>query len=238
MWNYNWILIFLGRTTRWDECLYYPTSGWVWSVTGSWYGITHISACIHDSNNIPMAICLCFRGRATWLDYSPQIFILMSGWVICQRWWHVTLELCNHACKLSFTLFHIHFRLQAAILISHLPWHWRVFTLVSSYFWTPKFGVSAGRSLIFYSNREILVTSSRKPPFWICVVVPQDIRHLRHLKILPELPYRSVNVKPHISEMVHTSDKAPASSNSNSNRGDNQRNDRRDHLTRFGGNRK
>ena len=52
---------FRDRTTRINKWQYCPMSGYVenqrwWSKTGSRYDITHISACIHDRNEIPTAI--------------------------------------------------------------------------------------------------------------------------------------------------------------------------------------
>jgi len=70
LWNLNGILIFVGRTTGWEECSYNPTSGWVrnlrWQpATGSRYLMTYISACIHDGNEIPTVIPMFSLGQAT-----------------------------------------------------------------------------------------------------------------------------------------------------------------------------
>jgi len=64
----------------------------MWPVTGSICGITHISDCTQESNEIPTAIHM-FSNKKTWLDWCE--YCSMSDGMRNQSWRSVTGSGCG-----------------------------------------------------------------------------------------------------------------------------------------------
>jgi len=119
-----------------------PTSGWViyqrWQpVAGSGYGMTFISACIHDSNEIPTGIRV-FLASNTITGLIRILFHI--------RVWGI-----------------YHFQLQATIFDIPLTQHRTLFTQLQSFAWSQN---SWNFCAVSHScaTRYFICTSSSRPP--------------------------------------------------------------------------